>query len=144
MDIISPKEQNSIIKLFKEQGILLPEGENPLAFLVTTDNKEFIRLYIDGHKLVIFPEDDKYYQIKGKILEYKNKYKNMKDKSILEQISPQAKEELEKIWFTADHHHGHNKIVDFFVDIIARESLDTCPGIGAQLFSQFFFFNQKI
>ncbi len=113
MDINSPKEKNSIIKLFKEQGIILPEGENPLAFLVSTDTKEFIRLYIDGHKSVIFPGDDKYYQIKGKILDYKNKYKEMENKSILEKISPQAKEELEKIWFTADQHHGHNKIVDF-------------------------------
>ena len=36
----------------------------------------------------------------------------MEKLTILEKITPGIKAEMETIWFTADLHHGHPKIVD--------------------------------
>jgi calcineurin-like phosphoesterase family protein len=44
--------------------------------------------------------------------------------NILDQITPEAKAEMETIWFTADHHHGHNRIVKFCERPVKEEDHD--------------------
>lgn len=120
---ISQKENPEIFQFieckFKEEGITLPIGENPLAIAHSTEDKEFIRLYINDSKIVIFPNKDEiYWKIKETILEYEKKYKEMSEKqlsgeNLLDIITPEAKADMERIWFTADLHHGHDRIVGF-------------------------------
>lgn len=120
MEVKEKGSRNLIIRLFNNKGINLPDGENPLAFLVTKEKSEFIRLYIDGHKIIIFEDDmhhdldcNAYHHIRNQCIEYNNTYKKMETTNILDIITPEAKLELEKIWFTADQHHGHDKIIKF-------------------------------
>lgn len=125
MEVKNQNIRKSIIKLFNDININMPADENPLAFLITKENIEFIRLYINGHKKVIFSDNEIFSTIKDQCLYYKNKYKEMENKkNILDKISKEAKEELQKIHFTADQHHGHDNIVKFCDRPVSPEEHD--------------------